>query len=110
MKKVILKPGKEKPLKNRHHWIFSGAIAELPNFDNSSAEESIIKHLDAAFRMRKELFAHSNTNGYRLVNGEGDNLPGLIIDKYDQVIVIQFSTLGMEQFRELIVNHIKKEL
>ena len=29
-KKVVLKPGKEKAILNRHHWIFSGAIAEAP--------------------------------------------------------------------------------
>lgn len=32
--KVILKKGKEKALKNRHHWIFSGAVASLPQFEN----------------------------------------------------------------------------
>ena len=30
----ILKPGKEKPICNRHHWIFSGAVASLPDFED----------------------------------------------------------------------------
>ena len=29
-KGVVLKPGKDKPVRNRHHWIFSGAVARLP--------------------------------------------------------------------------------
>ena len=31
---VVLKPGKDKALRNRHHWIFSGAVASLPDFEN----------------------------------------------------------------------------
>ncbi len=31
---VVLKPGKEKALRNRHPWIFSGAVASLPSFEN----------------------------------------------------------------------------
>ena len=32
-RKVILKPGKDKPIRNHHHWIFSGAVAKLPEFN-----------------------------------------------------------------------------
>lgn len=40
------------------------------------------------------------TNVYRLVHGEGDNLPGLIIDYYNGVIVMQFHTVGMYRIRK----------
>ena len=36
-RRVILKPGKDKPIRNRHHWIFSGAIASLPEFTNGES-------------------------------------------------------------------------
>ncbi|GAB69282.1 hypothetical protein PCYB_147100 [Plasmodium cynomolgi strain B] len=47
-------------------------------------------------RMKKALAWRSNDTSYRLINGEGDNLPGLIIDRYHDYIVIQHLTLGME--------------
>jgi len=43
------------------------------------------------------------TNAYRVVNGEGDFLPGLIVDRYGKVLVIQFLTAGMERSKEVVV-------
>ena len=39
----------------------------------------------------------------RLVHGESDGLPGLIVDQYDEVIVIQFLSAGVEYWRESIM-------
>ena len=36
MESVVLKPGKDKAVRNRHHWIYSGAIQALPAFENGS--------------------------------------------------------------------------
>ena len=44
------------------------------------------------------------TNAYRLVNGEGDFLPGLIVDRYDRTLVVQFLTAGMERSKELLTD------
>jgi 23S rRNA (cytosine1962-C5)-methyltransferase len=44
-----------------------------------------------------------NTNSYRLVYGEADYLPGLIVDKFDRMLVVQLLTLGMDHCRNLIV-------
>lgn len=141
---VILKPGKEKPVRNRHHWIFSGAIAKFPefangeclqvcsstgeklgwgyfntktmisgrmlSFDETLPEDAISKQLEAAIQMRSTLFDHAKTNAYRLVNGEGDLLPGLIVDRYNDVLVVQISTLGMQKFRSMIVEWLVKKL
>ena len=54
-------------------------------------------------KREKEAFIN-NTNAYRLVFGESDNLPGLVIDLYDRVAVIQIHTIGMEKLKKLIVN------
>lgn len=64
-------------------------------------EAWLMHRLQAAYERRRGFL--SSTNGYRLVFGEADDLPGLIVDIYDQVAVIQISTLGMEQFRGALV-------
>ena len=55
------------------------------------------KRLQAAFAMRKAigLVAGEQNNTYRLVHGEGDNLPGLIIDVYADTAVVQAHSPGM---------------
>ncbi len=45
--------------------------------------------LQAAIALRKSLFPTPETDGYRLVNGEGDGLPGLVVDRYGDVLVIK---------------------
>ena len=53
----------------------------------------------ADFRKR----AVTDTNAYRLVSSEADALPGLIVDRYGDILVVQFLTLGMDRLREEIV-------
>lgn len=45
---------------------------------------------------------------YRLVHAEGDGLPGLIIDRFNTVFVIQINTLGMEQLRDCLIEALKR--
>lgn len=49
-----------------------------------------------------------NTNAYRLVFGESDNLPGLVVDIYNNVIIIQIHTLGMDKLKDYIVEALVK--
>jgi len=49
----------------------------------------VIGRLERAIDLRERLFGGSDTTGYRLVNGEGDGLPGLVMDRYGDVIVIK---------------------
>jgi 23S rRNA (cytosine1962-C5)-methyltransferase len=61
------------------------------------------KKIRSAFQQRKETNVISDqTNSYRLAHGEGDGLPGLIIDIYQHVAVIQAHSFGMHQDRHLI--------
>lgn len=142
IKNIILKPGKEKAILNRHHWIFSGAIHQWPKhqdgqilgvmsadgrflgygyfnkkaaiagrmltFDQTAPQDALLKNLENAVRLRKLFFDHQMTNAYRIVNGEGDLTPGLVIDRYHDVFVIQITTLGMQQFIPLIVDWLVK--
>lgn len=43
------------------------------------------------------------TNAFRLVHGEGDGLPSLVVDRYDQWLVVQLMSAGLEHFRSDIV-------
>lgn len=48
-----------------------------------------------------------HTNAMRLVHGEADGLPSLICDRYDQWLVVQFMSAGLEQFRREILNSLR---
>ena len=60
------------------------------------------RRLQQAFVLRQRHLS-SSTNAYRVVNGEGDFLPGLIVDRYDEFLVCQFFTAGMALFKDDIV-------
>jgi 23S rRNA (cytosine1962-C5)-methyltransferase len=58
----------------------------------------------------REAFDHDRTNAFRLINAEGDLLPGLIVDSYAGYLVVQISTAGMERLREPLVQALAEEL
>lgn len=79
-----------------------------------SFEEKIIdqtfwnEKIETAYKTRVAIgLINEKNNTYRLVHGEGDNLPGLIIDIYDQTAVIQSHSVGMHQFRYEITTALK---
>lgn len=55
---------------------------------------------------REALFSQSDTNAFRLVNAEADLLPGLIVDKYADFVVLQALTAGVEKVKGLIVDEL----
>ena len=61
-------------------------------------------------RLQKALFYRSSSNmasnAKRLVHGEADGFPGLIIDQYNQVLVLQFLSVGMEYWREVLIRQL----
>lgn len=68
--------------------------------------------LDSSFFTKRLLQAHTlrekellgKTNAYRVVNGEGDFLPGLIVDRYGETFVMQCLTAGMEKLKGLFID------
>ncbi|MFY9270423.1 MAG: class I SAM-dependent methyltransferase, partial [Candidatus Manganitrophaceae bacterium] len=70
---------------------------EQEKIDPSFFEKRII----AALSFRKRFYP--NEEAYRVVNGEADFLPGLVIDRYGENIVVQILTAGMEWHKEVIV-------
>lgn len=143
-RRVVLKPGREKPLLQKHPWIFSGAINSFPTFENgevlpvhASSGEFLAKayfhrensisgrvltfsnestrylidqKLSHAIALREKMFDRESTNCYRLINAEGDGIPGLIIDIYDDLAVLQANTCGIEKLKALIVETLLKKM
>ena len=78
-----------------------------------NSEEAI----DGAFLQRRiryaialrEVFDPAQTNCSRLINSEGDGLPGLIVDRYADVLVMQIATAGMERLRPLVIEALAAE-
>lgn len=67
------------------------------------------KKLSAAVAMRKALdLPNKKTNAYRLVHGEGDSLPGLIVDVYAGTVVLQPHSSGMTASLSMIVEALQK--
>jgi 23S rRNA (cytosine1962-C5)-methyltransferase len=134
-----LKPGREKSLRLRHPWIFSGAIDAVEGDPASgdtirvvAADGTVLARaayspssqirarvwsfdsrvaIDAAFiRQRIERAAAARApmqdadhTGCRLLHGESDGLPGVIADRYGDVVVLQLSSAGAERWRDAIV-------
>ncbi len=139
--RVLLKPGREKPLARRHPWVFSGAVREvegepvsgalvsvrahdgeflawghysphsqirvrLVSWDEANAPESDAfwrARLDRAIDARAPLLAAGRTTACRLVHAESDGIPGLIVDRYGDVLVLQALAAGVEARRKQIV-------
>jgi 23S rRNA (cytosine1962-C5)-methyltransferase len=136
---AVLKAGREKSLVARHPWIFSGAIARMPDaaagatvdvvgedgawlaraafspssqirarvwtFDRDEAVDAAFfaRRVAAAATLRLPLLDAANT-AVRVVNAEADGLPGVIADRYGDVVVVQLLSAGAEAHRAAIVD------
>ncbi len=74
--------------------------------------EFLSRRIVSAIEMRRNVsnLPSDQTNGYRLVNSEGDDLGGLVIDVYGDVIVVQFLTVGMKKRENEIFEIIQTNL
>ena len=71
-------------------------------------DRSLIVHrLKVALSLREQLFSEPY---YRLVYGDSDALPGLVIDRYGDVCVVQCTTAGMEAVRDQVIEALQKVL
>lgn len=136
---ITLRPKKEESLKRFHPWVFSGAIAQLPenlregeivkvfsaggeflgighyqigsisvrilSFEDENIDvQFYAKRISTAITMRREIdLSRTDNNTFRLIHGEGDQLPGLIIDMYGKTAVIQAHSVGMDSDKDKIV-------
>ena len=66
-----------------------------------------IHRFNQALALREQLFSKPF---YRLVHGEGDLLPGLVVDRFGDILVVQLNTAGMQAMSEEIVDALEKVL
>ena len=89
-----------------HYQEGSIAVRVLTFSDVQIDDEFWYSRLTSALQMRQAIGIadNPNNNTYRLVHGEGDNLPGLIIDVYGQTAVMQAHSIGMHLCRKEIAH------
>ena len=85
---------------NRKSYICGRAIG----FEERDPMAQLRENIERAVKMREEFFKNEDTTAYRLINAEGDMVPGVILDKYGDVLVIQLTTLGMEKLRDWVAD------
>jgi 23S rRNA (cytosine1962-C5)-methyltransferase len=68
------------------------------------------KKITKAWDMRRTFIDEAGTNAYRVVFAESDGLPGLIVDKYDTVLVVQAHTMGMDMLKSMVVEALQNTL
>lgn len=140
---IVIKRGKEKPIYNRHPWIFSGAISRIENdpqpgdivqvvdgrgdflargYYNPQSQINVriltwqdepinddwwnrmIRRAAAARVSQQEEFGAGVYNAVRLINAENDYLPGLVVDRYGNWLVMQALTLGIDVRKQQLAN------
>ncbi len=135
-----LKPGRDKSLRHRHPWIFSGAIDRIDGEPASGDTVKVVADdgtflalaaysptsqirarawsfdvqatIDAAFfrvQVERAVAARAGMldarhSACRLIHGESDGLPGVVADRYGDVVVAQFTSAGAERWRDAIVD------
>lgn len=81
--------------------------ARVLSFDRAPLEQVIEEQIRKAYNLRRDLLGEG-TNCYRLINSEGDGLPGLIVDVYGTALVLQVNSWGIEKLKTLIIQTLIK--
>ncbi len=144
MNSIKLKPKKDKAIRHRHPWVFSGAIdtvfglpengetiqildsnnqfLALGSFSPHSQIRSRVwsfrkepidqqffcQRIQNSIQKRDKYRSECNDTAWRLVHGESDLIPGLVVDQYNDILVVQFLSSGVEYHREEILAALKE--
>jgi 23S rRNA (cytosine1962-C5)-methyltransferase len=144
MADVVLEPGRERSVRRRHPWVFSGAISRVEGSPEPGAWVRVLSasgetlghgHYAPASSLRVRLLTHgkddpgeglvarrihaalkrregdpllSDTDAVRLVNAEGDSLPGLVADRFADLVVVKFTSAGMAVRRAEIARALRE--
>jgi 23S rRNA (cytosine1962-C5)-methyltransferase len=139
MDRLILKAGREKSLKRRHPWVFSGAVAKVQgdpgpgetveirsatgeflavaayspqsqivarawDWKERAIDDDFFKELVARAVARRRAALEEGLEALRLVHGESDGLPGIVVDRYGDTAVMQLSSAGADRWRQSIAD------
>jgi 23S rRNA (cytosine1962-C5)-methyltransferase len=136
MRRIVLKPGREAPVRGGHPWIFSGAIAagldgaepgrsgakrrrrfvaggycnprtpitvRVVTLEEEPVDARLVaRRVEDALALRRATLP-ADLTAYRLLNGEGDRLPGVVADRYGEFVVCQFLTAGAARLAPAVV-------
>jgi len=95
-----------KPLARAAYSPESQIRARVWSFDAAREVDAAFfrERVTRALALRESLPAAKHSNALRLVHGESDGLPGLIVDRYADVLVAQFLAAGVERWRDPILD------
>jgi 23S rRNA (cytosine1962-C5)-methyltransferase len=131
--RLVLKPGRDKSLRHRHPWVFSGAVERVEGDPGMGEAVAVTGHdgaflawagycansqirarvwsfdakdtIDEAF-LRARLAASierrrglAGSDAARIVHAESDGLPGLVVDRFGDTLVVQILSAGAERWR-----------
>lgn len=98
---------------NRHflaigHYQIGSIAVRVVSFEQQTINHDFWnRKIERAYLMRKSIgLVRPENNTYRLIHGEGDSLPGLIVDVYDDTAVMQAHSVGMHETRETLAKAI----
>ncbi len=77
--------------------------------DEPVDKEFFRRKIKAAIALRNTQNVTRNSNAYRLIHAESDGIPGLIVDRYDDVLVLQSLTAGSEFWKETLADILVEE-
>ena len=95
------------------HFQIGSIAVRILSFQQQEIDQAFWENrIRIAYELRKtlRLTASAHNNTYRLVHGEGDNLPGLVIDMYAHTAVMQAHAVGMHRARHQIAEALKQIL
>ncbi|MCR5215163.1 MAG: class I SAM-dependent rRNA methyltransferase [Eubacterium sp.] len=73
-------------------------------------DQFFYNRIKAAWQYRKTVMGAKDISSCRIIFGEADFLPGITVDKYENVLVVESLALGIDRYKELISNMLKKVL
>lgn len=83
--------------------------ARVWSFDEAQRMDDAFFRAACARAINARSLFDIQSNGLRLIHGESDGLPGLVVDRYDDTLVAQFSSCGSERFKAVIVDALLKQ-
>lgn len=93
------------------HWQIGSIVVRVLSFEDIDITDAFwAERLGVALDVRRAIgvAGREDNNTYRLVHGEGDNMPGLVIDVYGRTAVMQAHSVGMHYCREVIAKALKQ--
>jgi 23S rRNA (cytosine1962-C5)-methyltransferase len=139
MRRIVLKAGRDGPVRAGHPWIFSGAIAaglegveagepvevraangrfvaagyanprttiavRVVTLEEEPVDARLVaRRCDEALALRRATLP-PELRAFRVLNGEGDRLPGVVVDRYEEFLVCQFLTAGAARLAPAVVD------